>query len=67
MHSTGPRSEVGKARSALNATKHGAFDRTYRRLHAVLRAHAQWLRVLNERLRTEAQTARQKRRLIKSG
>ena len=55
QHATGPRSEAGKARSAMNALKHGGRSRAHimqmRRVRNVLRLAARNIAILRTHIR----------------
>ena len=57
LHSTGPKTKDGKARSCLNSWKHGLNSRSGRALRATLRGYSTFLSGLN------AQITAEKRRL----
>ncbi len=49
-HSTGPKSAAGKARSAMNAYKHGHFSAPAKQLRRLLHAQAHLLREMKQRV-----------------
>lgn len=50
-HSTGPKTAAGKARSSLNAWKHGMRSRSAVKLRAALTRHARLLKYINVSIR----------------
>jgi hypothetical protein len=46
LKSTGPRSQVGKAKSALNSLKHGAYSREMVRVNRALRDQRDFMKLL---------------------
>ena len=59
LHSTGPKTKGGKARSSLNAWKHGLNSRSSRTLRRALRGYSAFLADLNAQITAEKRRLRQ--------